>query len=526
MKKITLYFIGVLFKFILINNSSAAVIFVQDTTDSGPGSLRTAVKIARNGDIIKFNPSLNNDSYLFLLTTGQIVIDKNITIVGLDNVTNNLKVKITSFNFSRIFYILPGRKLTLVNLWLVQNFSVGNISSKPNFNGDGGAIFNKGMVTIKDCWITDQTIANTAAKGAAIYNEGSLSVIDTYFAFNTATGFSVAKGGSLYNTGRVSLERSYFSSSGTDAPVSKGAGIYNEGIITMSQSSVYNCYSVKDCEGIGISNAQNGSFSLVNSTVSANLLNPGSYVLGGGVFNAGKIDLVNATISENSATIGGGIASVGKLTINSTIVAQNTAIIKGQDGYTSGLIKDKGYNLIGVINDFNLTSCTNIYGTSVIPLDPLIQIVIYGNGSFPGVAYEPLQNSPAINNGDPLSHLKVDQLGNPRPFYGRIDIGSVEYTGSLPTAFYSKEREALLSSELKSVSMSPNPVQDILIISEPSEDLQITIVDITGNIVYQDRWSGLDEGKVQLSFLIPGLYIVRLETFKNQLVRVEKILKL
>jgi len=59
-------------------NASAATITVTNGNDSGSGSLRQAIIDASPGDTINFDPSFMTVS----LTSGELVIDKNLTITG------------------------------------------------------------------------------------------------------------------------------------------------------------------------------------------------------------------------------------------------------------------------------------------------------------------------------------------------------------------------------------------------------------------------------------------------------------
>ena len=56
----------------------AATITVTNGNDSGPGSLRQAILNASSGDAINFAPSVTTVT----LTSGELVIDKNLTITG------------------------------------------------------------------------------------------------------------------------------------------------------------------------------------------------------------------------------------------------------------------------------------------------------------------------------------------------------------------------------------------------------------------------------------------------------------
>ena len=75
---------------------------VTNTNDSGAGSLRQAIADAGRGDTINFN--LSNCPCLITLTSGELVIGKDLTIIGPGA---NL-LTISGNNASRIFFINPG----------------------------------------------------------------------------------------------------------------------------------------------------------------------------------------------------------------------------------------------------------------------------------------------------------------------------------------------------------------------------------------------------------------------------------
>jgi hypothetical protein len=60
--------------------ASAATITVLNTNDSGAGSLRQAISDSSSGDTINFDSSLNGQT--ITLTSGELLIDKNLTITG------------------------------------------------------------------------------------------------------------------------------------------------------------------------------------------------------------------------------------------------------------------------------------------------------------------------------------------------------------------------------------------------------------------------------------------------------------
>src|ERR1043166_9066688 len=62
----------------VIASASANIITVTNTNDSGPGSLRQALAVANDGDTI----DATGISGVITLTTGQLLVDKSVTING------------------------------------------------------------------------------------------------------------------------------------------------------------------------------------------------------------------------------------------------------------------------------------------------------------------------------------------------------------------------------------------------------------------------------------------------------------
>jgi hypothetical protein len=92
--------------------------------DSGPGSLRRAIIFASPGDTINFAPSVTAVN----LTSGELVIDKNLTITGPD--ANRLAVqRSTTAPEFRIFHI----KSSCVTAG-ISGLTISNASAR---GGDG-----------------------------------------------------------------------------------------------------------------------------------------------------------------------------------------------------------------------------------------------------------------------------------------------------------------------------------------------------------------------------------------------------
>ena len=98
-----------------------------------------------------------------------------------------------------------------------------------------------------------------------------------------------------------------------------GGGLYNAGTMTLVNSTV----SENSADGAaGIYNS--GTLAIANSTIAQNtvLKTIGG---GGGVLSIGTMVISESTISDNSAAGGGGILSSGSLWIENSTVAHNTA---------------------------------------------------------------------------------------------------------------------------------------------------------------------------------------------------------
>src|ERR1044071_2971273 len=129
-----------------VKNATAAIITVTNINDSGPGSLRQALADAQDGDTIQFDPALNGQS--IPLTSGELVIDKNITISGPGS--NLLTVsRSQGAPAFRIIHIMPSHTVAINGLTLS-----GGFLPKFDSSGPGAGTFNEqGTLTIERCTV-------------------------------------------------------------------------------------------------------------------------------------------------------------------------------------------------------------------------------------------------------------------------------------------------------------------------------------------------------------------------------------
>src|SRR6185295_5557809 len=102
-----------------VNNCPAAPV-VTTTADSGAGSLRQAVADACTTDTITFNIA-GAGPHTIGLTTGQLTLDKNLTIAG----PTATSVRISGTNASRIFTVNSGKTVSVSNLTLMNGSAAG-----------------------------------------------------------------------------------------------------------------------------------------------------------------------------------------------------------------------------------------------------------------------------------------------------------------------------------------------------------------------------------------------------------------
>ena len=149
---------------------------------------------------------------------------------------------------------------------------------------------------------------DTGYIGGGIRNDGStLTVNNCVVGPNT----SFLSGGGIYN--------------GSDARLT----IINS---VVSQNSITSTLSPS---GGGIDNA--GTLEIRNSTVSNNHVPLGGVLpgAGGGIRSSGTMTITDSTVSGNFAEVGAGIGNFGPLTIAQSTISGNTALT-GMDGFGSG----------------------------------------------------------------------------------------------------------------------------------------------------------------------------------------------
>ncbi|MEM9120478.1 MAG: DUF4347 domain-containing protein [Cyanobacteria bacterium P01_F01_bin.56] len=319
---------------------------------------------------------------------------------------------------------------------------------------DGGAISNRGTLTVNNSTITGNT-ARDDGGGIASYGNITNAAVVTINNSTITGNIAMGNGGALSNTS--------FTSPAPPAP--------NAAVMTINNSTISdNTANV----GGGISNlGQNVDNSAVvivnNSTVSGNTAVFG----GGGVYNRGQTALLGGTITITNSTIvqnevtnpgssGGGIlnlnvgggANTARVTVGNSIVAQNTATVHPDVRRASAPnspIVDDGNNLIGIDSQGIFTN-SNLVGSLATPLDPeLLALDDYGGPTQTHAFY---LGSPVRDAGsDALATavaLTTDQRGANR-FNGPVDIGAFESQGYSLTPVAGDNQSTLVDTAFDTV---------------------------------------------------------------------------
>ncbi|NJR47367.1 MAG: hypothetical protein HC775_17390 [Hyellaceae cyanobacterium CSU_1_1] len=380
------------------NNEESSTSFVVSTLEDenngdfsdGDLSLREAIALSNEqegGDTITFNDSLNG---------GAIILNSSLE---------------RDFN-------------------LDDDLSINGLS-QDNLTLDGGFVFNVASDT-------DVTIDSLNFVGGTVDNSGNLT-----FSNSTIRETSNINGSSdfyalISREGNVNI----VNSSVRDNDGGDNVGVVIEsGTATIEGSTIANNSGVLGAAGLII--GSEGIVEIQNSTIANN-----SSRSGGGVANAGTVDISNSTIADNrGGRTAGGIINRGVTTVTSSIVANNTGntgtfplgdIYNIDDGvFTSG-----GNNLIG--NGDDATGFEDGVNGDLVgsdgddPFNPQTELLIDPNlgelqnngGSTETFAL--LEGSPAIDAGSNPNNLETDQRGEgfDRTVGNGTDIGAYEVQDS------------------------------------------------------------------------------------------------
>ncbi|MFL9833847.1 T9SS type A sorting domain-containing protein [Chryseobacterium terrae] len=104
-------------------------------------------------------------------------------------------------------------------------------------------------------------------------------------------------------------------------------------------------------------------------------------------------------------------------------------------------------------------------------------------------------------------------LGTNQTIYFAVEIWAAPSNLNFSVTNFTVTPAALSVNESMNKTSSniyPNPVKDVLNISNLKEKTDVSIIDMNGKLVEQETVSA--EGKIDVSHLVPGVYIVNVGT--------------
>ncbi|NJN60688.1 MAG: DUF4347 domain-containing protein [Coleofasciculaceae cyanobacterium RL_1_1] len=295
-------------------------------------SLREAIALTPNGGTIE----LAAGTYRIEDAVGGVTDEDDNQVGDFDIVGKSLTIRgagegetfIDAQQLDRVFHVLVGATLMLEGV-TVQNGGDSNEVSA------GGGIFNEGTLELTESTVSGNVADASGGSGGGIYNTGTARLTRATISSNR----SLYSGGGIDNVGGTLVLLETTISGNTTSE--KGGGIANR--------SVYVYEPIYDFVA--------GKVDIINSTISGNQVsNEFTLPSGGGIFNAdsAELRLINSTVSENRLifsgseppydSYGGGaglFGDVGSKTtiIHATIAGNLSSFGRGGvfiDGYVEG----------------------------------------------------------------------------------------------------------------------------------------------------------------------------------------------
>jgi len=291
----------------------------------------------------------------------------------------------------------------------------GSISSNFAYKGGGGIYQSAGTLTISGTTIASNnvTTGGTGGGGGIYYaGSGTLTITNAIIESNSATKYG---GGGLWlNSATAIITGSTFKSNIT-AGDNGGGGILINGAapsLTLSKSHLVGNRvngNNNNSDGGGIKIAA-GTATITNTVVAGNVADNAWQADGGGIFNAGILNLYFSAVADNySYNNGGGLYAGSTENIYNSIIWGNSY------GHGSGSAE-----IYGTTENLYLTETAN---------DPtFVTRDAAGNGNpRTGGNYDLQSGSNSIDTGDATNAPADDIDGTSRPVNGLYDKGAYEY---------------------------------------------------------------------------------------------------
>ena len=389
--------------------------FVYNCEDHGQGSLRYAVSVAPDGDVIDMRGLTCSK---ITLTTGAIQVTQQDLYIfgsGQDNLTVTGKYGIENIEQDRIFNHTGSGTLGLQDMTI----SYGSIAKQTK----GGCVYSAGSVALGGATVTNCFISNSYGKGGGVYANRSLEIISSTISSNDinapSTVATAAAGGGAYTNGYLLMTESTI-----DSNVIGGNGcIYRQcfggGLASLGNAKIYystiSHNSASFAGGMGVVNPYLGSNVLLHQTTISG--NTSTAAVAGMYINAGTIDLQASTVAFNIAHDSfQGVAyyasglSIGSSRAPATVSMTNMLI--SNNAYNFAIESDFGALPLQTVtitgsNNFIRESLSSVPSGTISNVCPWLG-PLRDNGG-PTKTHALLSHSPAIDAGKNESALKYDQ---------------------------------------------------------------------------------------------------------------------
>jgi hypothetical protein len=303
------YFLKTLVSFGVLSLMNATALLaanhlVTSNADAGPGSLRDAMTLAANKDVITFDNNLEGNIFL---ESPLPLINSDLTIVG------NLKVIIDGQDQYQIFFANQGQ-INLSKLILSNGFSLGGTGGSSYSGNGGGALGAGGALFVNNLANVNLTSVIFLSNSAQGGDGGSSN--SNYYDIGAGGGGGGGYNGGAGGKGGFSLIDGSgggggggFASSGGSGFIGGGGGGGFNGVIS-SLTILGNGASAGlngGAGGEGFGGANTGGNGGTGGTTPANGTN-GNALTGGGGGGGGGADLptANGGNGAHSGVIGGG----------------------------------------------------------------------------------------------------------------------------------------------------------------------------------------------------------------------------
>lgn len=415
---------------------------VQNCLDHGPGSLRQAVIDDTTSEPIDLTQLTCSG---ITLTTGSINVQRAQLIQG----PGAALFTVDGAGLDRVFSQTSTQPLALYGMTIQNGYT----------DSGGGCIYTAGPLQLNDTVVRDCRVhdTGTSLKGGGVRVHGALIAIHSSIVDNKVSSDYSAFGGGAFVDGVAVLDHSTISGNlaSTGSSVAFAGGIEADGGLTMMYSTVSNnrAQGVPGYEGsYGGILARGGAITITQSTISGNSVDgeAGGLELVGSA--TAPIEIIDSTISGNTAFSKGGLKVFGPTSIKNSTIAFNTETgsILGAGLYVGYGVADIQSTIIAantssggsaqnvgtnqsVTGPGSVTGANNLIGSSpsvtlppdTIGGDPRL-LPLHDNGGWTKThALRP--GSPAVDAGNDNGYT-TDQRGTgfPRVIGSAADIGAFE----------------------------------------------------------------------------------------------------